>query len=152
MMTESIGRITRRIEFDAGHRIPSHKSKCRNVHGHRYVMFATVQGIVKPTTGQSDDGMVTDFSDLKSVMMEVIGEPWDHAFLCSVHDEDMVRALRVLGPDQKVVYLPCVPTAENLAKQAFERLDAQFKGIGSEFSLVRVRLYETPNCYCDYPA
>ncbi|MFM6979682.1 MAG: 6-carboxytetrahydropterin synthase, partial [Methylophilaceae bacterium] len=26
--------ITTRLEFDAGHRIPCHKSQCRNLHGH----------------------------------------------------------------------------------------------------------------------
>ena len=29
-------RITRRLEFDAGHRIPQHDSQCRHLHG-RYV-------------------------------------------------------------------------------------------------------------------
>lgn len=28
--------ITRRLEFDAGHRIPDHQSQCRYLHGHRY--------------------------------------------------------------------------------------------------------------------
>ncbi|HCX34237.1 MAG TPA: 6-carboxytetrahydropterin synthase QueD, partial [Rhodocyclaceae bacterium] len=28
-------RITRRLEFDAGHRIPDHLSRCRHLHGHR---------------------------------------------------------------------------------------------------------------------
>ena len=26
--------ITRKLEFDAGHRIPDHKSQCRNLHGY----------------------------------------------------------------------------------------------------------------------
>lgn len=26
---------TRRLEFDAGHRVPLHESKCKNPHGHR---------------------------------------------------------------------------------------------------------------------
>ncbi|HEX5676071.1 MAG TPA: 6-carboxytetrahydropterin synthase, partial [Azonexus sp.] len=25
--------ITRRLEFDAGHRIPDHRSQCRHLHG-----------------------------------------------------------------------------------------------------------------------
>ena len=38
--------ITTRLEFDAGHRIPCHKSQCRNLHGHRYAMEITLSGDV----------------------------------------------------------------------------------------------------------
>ena len=36
--------ITKRLEFDAGHRIPQHKSQCRNLHGHRYALEITLEG------------------------------------------------------------------------------------------------------------
>ena len=36
--------ITTRLEFDAGHRIPNHKSNCKNLHGHRYAIEVTVTG------------------------------------------------------------------------------------------------------------
>ena len=32
---------TRRIEFDAAHRVMEHESKCRHLHGHRYAIEAT---------------------------------------------------------------------------------------------------------------
>ena len=38
--------ITRKLEFDAGHRIPDHKSQCRNLHGHRYTLEITLVGAV----------------------------------------------------------------------------------------------------------
>ncbi|MHB8760606.1 MAG: 6-pyruvoyl trahydropterin synthase family protein, partial [Thiobacillus sp.] len=34
--------ITRRLEFDAGHRIPNHGSQCRHLHGHRYALEITL--------------------------------------------------------------------------------------------------------------
>ena len=37
-------RITRRLEFDAGHRIPDHASQCRHLHGHRYALEITLSG------------------------------------------------------------------------------------------------------------
>ena len=36
--------ITRRLEFDAGHRIPDHQSQCRHLHGHRYAIEITLAG------------------------------------------------------------------------------------------------------------
>lgn len=86
--------ITRRVEFDAGHRIPDHKSKCRNVHGHRYVLECTVTG--KLGDQGSDRGMIKDFGDLKQIMLDNVAEPWDHAFLVYCDDELMLRALTVL--------------------------------------------------------
>jgi 6-pyruvoyltetrahydropterin/6-carboxytetrahydropterin synthase len=38
--------ITRKLEFDAGHRIPDHNSQCRNLHGHRYTLLITLTGDV----------------------------------------------------------------------------------------------------------
>ena len=53
--------ITRRIEFDAGHRIPNHQSQCRHLHGHRYALEITLGGGVIDAAGQPDDGMMMEF-------------------------------------------------------------------------------------------
>ncbi|MBI4225594.1 6-carboxytetrahydropterin synthase [Candidatus Roizmanbacteria bacterium] len=39
--------ITKIIEFDMGHRIPNHKSQCRNLHGHRYKLEVNLEGDVE---------------------------------------------------------------------------------------------------------
>ena len=57
--------VTRRLEFDAGHRIPDHRSQCRNLHGHRYVLEITLTGDVVQAPGESDNGMLMDFSEIK---------------------------------------------------------------------------------------
>ena len=56
--------ITRRLEFDAGHRIPHHDGHCKHVHGHRYVIEVTLMGNVLSHQGHGDDGMVLDFGDI----------------------------------------------------------------------------------------
>jgi 6-pyruvoyltetrahydropterin/6-carboxytetrahydropterin synthase len=143
--------ITRRIEFDAGHRIPDHASKCRNIHGHRYVLEATVVGTVQADRGKSDDGMVVDFGDLKTMMNVEIGDKWDHAFLVAQSDGEAVKAAACLGVGHKTVYLNCVPTVENLAAIAFRAIDERIRvtDVGSHFELHHIRLYETPNCWAD---
>ena len=53
-------------------------------------------------------------------------------------------------PGHKTVILDRVPTAENLARIAFERLDAVYRDTyGNHLRLEQVRLYETPNCWAD---
>lgn len=53
--------VSKDVQFDAGHRVPSHASKCRNPHGHRYRVVAYCVGDVVEDGGSADDGMVVDF-------------------------------------------------------------------------------------------
>ncbi len=141
--------ITRRLEFDAGHRIPDHRSQCRHLHGHRYVLEVTLGGDVIETAGQPNNGMVMDFSEVKQIAMAHVVEAWDHAFLVYRGDTQIADFLATL-PGHKTVLLDCVPTAENLARRAFEILDPLYRDTyGNRLRLERVRLYETPNCWAD---
>ncbi len=143
--------ITRRLEFDAGHRIPHHGSKCRHVHGHRYVLELTLTGSLVTTPGASDEGMVMDFSDVKALALAHLVEHWDHAFLAWC-DDPVAQAIAAAMPDHRTVWLDVVPTAENLARLAYETLAPVFAArYGERLQLSRVRLYETPNCWADFP-
>ena len=149
-MTHTV-RVTRRIEFDAGHRIPEHESKCCNIHGHRYAIEATVEGGVQDDLGGPEDGMVLDFSRVKEIMIDTIAVPWDHSFLCYEHDYAMRKALLAMPEDHREVILEFTPTAENLAVYAFQCLSRKFESIyGKKIRLVHLRLFETPNCWADY--
>lgn len=140
--------ITRRVEFDAGHRIPNHASKCKNVHGHRYVLEATALGPLHRSGSQ--EGMVVDFGILKEVMLQEVVNPWDHAFLCWQNDTEMRRALDCLPGGHKTVMLDAVPTAENLVAYAHRAIQWGLDNHSPVLLLVRTRLYETPNCWADY--
>jgi len=142
--------VTRRLEFDAGHRIPDHRSKCRNLHGHRYALEVTLEGPIVDAPGASDNGMVMDFSDIKAIAREHIVDRWDHAFLVYAHDTP-VRDFLACLPGHKTVVLDCIPTAENLARVAFHTLAPHYHSrYGQSLRLARLRLYETPNCWVDY--
>lgn len=142
-------RITRRLEFDAGHRIPNHASQCRHLHGHRYAIEITLSGEIIRTEGAAEEGMVMDFSEVKRIAQRVVVDPWDHAFLVYAGDRAVAEFLATL-PDHKTVVLAVVPTAENLAAEAFRLLDAAYADTyGNQLKLERVRLYETPNNWAD---
>lgn len=144
--------ITRRLEFDAGHRIPDHKSQCRNLHGHRYVIEITLQGEVIEAAGDSSNGMVMDFSDIKHIAKELVVDVWDHAFLVYRGDEAIASFLATL-PNHKTVVLDKIPTAENLARIAFDLLYPAYQNnYGNHLQLKKIRLYETPNCWADVEA
>jgi 6-pyruvoyltetrahydropterin/6-carboxytetrahydropterin synthase len=141
--------ITRRLEFDSGHRIPNHDGQCRHLHGHRYAIEVTLTGEVADHPGKADDGMVLDFGDIKRLTNQYIVDLWDHAFLVAKEDEGLVAFLATL-PNHKTVIMDRVPTVENLAYAAFAILQPVFnKAFSGRLELSGIRLYETPNCWAD---
>ena len=104
--------VTRRIEISAGHRLLDYVGPCANVHGHNYVVEASVDGKV------DDNGFVMDFKVLKEAMWEILG-PFDHAMV--VHNSDpLLQALMDGG--NKIVVMNVNPTAENIASFLFTSL------------------------------
>lgn len=142
--------ITRRLEFDAGHRIPNHNSQCKHLHGHRYAIEITLSGDVITLEGVSEQGMVMDFSDVKRIAKEQVVDAWDHAFLVYKGDRAVLDFLNTM-PGHKTVVLDVVPTAENLALIAFNVLNGAYRDTyGNHLRLERVRIYETPNNWADH--
>lgn len=144
--------ITRKLEFDAGHRIPDHKSQCRNLHGHRYTLEITLVGQVIDEEGSSDNGMIMDFSDVKTLAKQHLVDVWDHAFLVYAKDTQ-VRDFLATMPDHKTVVIDQIPTVENLARTAFSILQTVFKDhYGTGLKLHKLVLHETPNCWAEITA
>ena len=142
-------RITRRLEFDAGHRIPSHASECRHLHGHRYAIEVTVSGEIIAAQGNAEQGMVADYSAIKALMKQHVVDKWDHAFLAYANDEPVLAFLRSIAGHKTVVF-DAPPTAECLAKTAYRILEAPILATyAGRVRLEQVRIFETPNCWAD---
>ena len=135
--------VSKEVEFDAGHRVPNHASKCRNPHGHRYRVRVTLEGAVVMDDTSPEFGMVADFGFLKDVLMREVHDPFDHSMIVHAEDVELLKALD--GHDWKVVRFPLVPTAENLARFFAERIDYAVMGYPT-FQLVEVAVWETPTC------
>src|SRR5215469_16747057 len=66
--------ITREFTFEASHHLPGHQGKCRRPHGHSYRLQVSLRGPILDAPGQSNDGMVMDFEDLKQIVNTTILE------------------------------------------------------------------------------
>ena len=145
-------RITRRLEFDAGHRIPNHLSRCKHLHGHRYALEVSLSGELIATPGDAREGMIMDFSEVKAIAQRELVDKWDHAFLAWRQDRAVLDFLETL-PSHRTVVFDAPPTAEHLAQTAFGILEGAYQDhYGNQLRLARVRLYETPNCWADVDA
>ncbi|MDE0100894.1 MAG: 6-carboxytetrahydropterin synthase [Bryobacterales bacterium] len=131
--------ITRKAEFSASHVCFSPDlSPERNTalfgeesrphgHGHNFVLEVTVRGDVDPV-----HGMVLDLKHLKRIIRDRVLDVYDHRFLN-----------REVPPFDKVV-----PTAENIARDIWERLQEPIGSLGA--ALHSVRLHESHDLFVEY--
>ena len=133
---------TRRIEFDAGHRVMGHENKCKYLHGHRYVLEVTARAIELDSIGR-----VVDFGVLKSIMKEWVDENLDHNVI--LHQKDKALGeLIAKETGQNIYYLKSNPTAENIALHIKSDI-IPLLFTKNSFDIVKLRLYETPNAYVE---
>ena len=147
--TDSVMLITKSIEIDMGHRVPNHKSKCRNCHGHRYKIEVGVDDKIISKKGASNEGMVIDFGDLKEIMMKEIDARFDHGFVIYKFEKLANYFVEMVAYEEmKVEFVSFIPTAENLAKHWFEILQPELKKKKIKLSFVKV--WETPTSTAIY--
>ena len=131
--------ITRKIEFSASHvcraRELSEEENRRlfgpaanpHGHGHNYLLEVSVEGSPDPVTG-----MILDLKELKEILNREVVALYDHRFLnYEVPPFDRVN-----------------PTAENVAREIWNRLEPHLNRSGRK--LRKVRLYETADLGVDY--
>lgn len=101
-------RLTKEFSFDMAHALTGYDGKCRNIHGHTYHLFVTVEGEPLRDNASPKDGMVLDFSEIKRLVNEVVVERFDHALVLpksTPYSTDI---------DTKMVVTDFQPTTENL--------------------------------------
>jgi 6-pyruvoyltetrahydropterin/6-carboxytetrahydropterin synthase len=132
--------VTRLLEFDAGHRLLNHESKCAHAHGHRYRAEVTC------TAPNLDKvGRVIDFGVIKQHLGQWIDDNWDHAFLVNRDDDITLEYLRRTG--QRHWPVEGEPSAEILARVLFFKALELLSGHG--VTVTSVKLWETPNCFAE---
>ena len=91
--------LSKRMEISAAHKLNlDYESKCKNLHGHGYIVevFCKAKEL-------NHNGMVTDFADIKKVTHDIM----DHNYLNDIMDIN--------------------PTAENMAKWICDRIPNCYK-------------------------
>jgi 6-pyruvoyltetrahydropterin/6-carboxytetrahydropterin synthase len=162
--------ITREFQFDAGHRVYGHESKCSHLHGHRYKAEITITAPELDTLGR-----VADFGWMKDIIGGWIDDNWDHNMILNPDDplaklwtenefdvfsfdDGLEHKLRDIFGSKKPYLMPMHPvtstfdggmnpTAENMARVLW---DVITPGLPEHVKLVRVTLWETPNCKAEY--
>ena len=139
---------TRKLAWDAMHRVPRHEGKCAAFHGHRYTAEVSCHA-----SSLDDRAREVDYGVVKERVGAWIDENWDHTAILMRDDPDpAVAAIEAANRrhGRPVYWMPGPPTAENIAAELAQIASALLKDTG--VTVVRVRIYETPNCWADWTA
>ena len=95
--------------------------------------------------------MLIDFSDVSTILTHHIHDIIDHAFVVYEKDELLLKMFEQLPPEHRIVIVPFIPTAENLAKWAFEQIEPHIKtSYGNRLKLVAMHVRETPKSWATW--
>tara|TARA_B100000945_G_C20170217_1_gene497358 strand:- start:229 stop:642 length:414 start_codon:yes stop_codon:yes gene_type:complete len=135
-----------------GHRVLNHRSVCKGLHGHRYKAEICIKGKLISESGISDEGMVIDFADIKSIANKYIQEKLDHGFMVWDKDKELLDFFEH-SEGHKPIIVDFTPTAENVAFYIFKVLNLRFSDVyQTGLHLHSIKLWETPTSYALYRA
>ena len=123
--------------FDAAHFLTNYHGKCENLHGHRWNVEVGIAVDELQASGTEKD-MVCDFSKFKRIVRETVDE-FDHTFLVEEGSLSPETIQCLEGEGFTLKFLPYRTTAENLAKDIFDRLT------NKKLPVAFVEVRETPN-------
>ena len=137
-------RITKEFKFEMAHALHGYDGLCANIHGHSYRLWVTVRGDVKKEPAHIKDGMVMDFTDLKSIIKPTIIKKYDHSLVLNANSP---HANLDLSAFDKVYYLPYQPTSENLVSDFANSITTL---LPENVELLKVVLSETVSSFAEW--
>lgn len=142
----SIIRVTKEFPFEMSHVLSNYDGPCRNVHGHSYRLFVTLTGTPINDPDNPKNGMVIDFSDLKTIIRREIVSKFDHAVVISRNlDKDRTTMFTKLFGN--TVLVDYQPTCENMVSYFASRITPHLpEGV----KLHNLKLYETATSYAEW--
>lgn len=121
--------VTKRFRFEASHQLPNHPGKCKNLHGHSWVLEVSVEGEVASNTG-----MVIDYADISQIINPILAYPkgLDHSHLNNfLENPTSERVLRFI--------------AGLIQEALIDKNQGAFRPV----YLHRIKLYETADCWAE---
>jgi 6-pyruvoyltetrahydropterin/6-carboxytetrahydropterin synthase len=139
--------ISRKGNFDSGHRVMNEFMKCYNIHGHTYLYELTFS-----FENMEEIGYAIDFKEIKRVFCQWIDDIIDHGMILNPKDELLIKTTKEYGTKLWLMSLNgegeyCNPSVENIAKEVFLAMMVLFPPTAyPNLRISKVTIYETPNC------
>lgn len=133
---------TKRMEFDAAHRVLGHEGKCAHLHGHRYAVEVTAYADELDGIGRT-----VDFAVIKDNVGKWIDNRLDHGTIVNMRDTKLTSWLA--DNRQKFHAMNGNPTAENIAAMLHGVATSLLEPHG--INRVSVVVHETPTSWSVFP-
>jgi 6-pyruvoyltetrahydropterin/6-carboxytetrahydropterin synthase len=131
--------ISKKFRFEAAHAIFNYNGPCKNIHGHSYILWVSIQGQKDPETQ-----MLLDFKLLKNIVEDNFVKQVDHAIMLNKnHPESNLFTEYV----DKTYWIEGEPTAENLIEHAAGLIQ---NALPKNAKLSKLKLYETESSYVEW--
>lgn len=112
------------------------------LHGHRYAIEITFQSAKLDHLGR-----VIDFGTVRDILGKWIDDNFDHNVILNIADKKLGDEIsKITG--QQIYYMNENPTAENIASHLLHEICPKLF-LGFNDKSMRIRLYETPNCFAE---
>lgn len=138
-------RVTKEFTFEMAHALYGYDGPCKNIHGHSYKLYITVIGTPLNEEGNTKNGMVIDFSELKKIVKEHIIDQMDHALVLNGNSPHKNK--QNSNEFDKTILTPYQPTCENLVIDFQQRIA---KHLPNTIKLYSIKLYETATSYAEW--
>lgn len=131
-----------RYRFEAAHRFTTSASaSCMTPHGHTW--HATLH--LQSRGPLNQDGMAVEFSQAKAFWKTVIGEVFDHSFMCH-HQDPLLETLISIHAGARVLRFPTDPTTEMIALLLFNKAEQMIQAtpLKGHLEVSAITIEETP--------
>ena len=146
-MSQTI-RVTKEFNIEMAHALSGYDGRCKNIHGHTYRLFVTIIGKVDDDPKSPKNGMVIDFTLLKSIINKAIIDIFDHSLVLNANSPHKELKNNTLG-FENILLVPYQPTCENLLVDFAERIKSS---LPANISLYKLKLSETLTSYAEWYA
>jgi 6-pyruvoyltetrahydropterin/6-carboxytetrahydropterin synthase len=139
-------RISKIFNFEMAHVLKNYDGPCKNIHGHSYKLVVTISGEPLIDPSNPKDGMLLDFSILKSIVKDKIVDKFDHAVvIIKGHKESLLTEEGIAN--LKVIETSFQPTSENLVLYFVSLLESE---LPKNITLEKLTLNETASSYVEW--
>ncbi len=132
-------KVSKEFRWEMAHRLPFHKGRCKNLHGHTYKALIQFEGEL------DKNGMLIDFYDIYRIVNPVIDE-LDHSIICDKNDTELVEIANKIN--ERVVIIDKPTTAENISIYITEKIIQS--SLPDNLNQITIRVYETPDAFAEY--
>jgi len=139
-------RITKEFNFEMAHALWNYDGLCRNIHGHSYKLFVTIIGEPVNDNDNPNNGMLIDFSEMKTMIRTNVIDYYDHALVLFKNSpSELLNNVKQMFDKLHIVEFQ--PTCENLVFDIAKRI---LKKLPPDIKLYSVRLNETATAYAEW--